>query len=110
MDLITWDAIAISVVQSSCYKGVSGADKMQRGNFIKSNKTNAYRSKNGSTVGRIPHLTMPESPVVRDNTRTSNRRNRTMSLTYIPATSGSLKSSDLCPSLVLLDFLSKGVV
>jgi hypothetical protein len=50
VDLITWDAIAISVVQSSCYKGVSGADKMQRGNFIKSNKTNAYRSENGITV------------------------------------------------------------
>jgi len=50
MDLITWDAIAISVVQSGCYKGVSGADKMQRGNFIKSNKTNAYRPENGSTV------------------------------------------------------------
>src|SRR5437660_7053658 len=55
-------------------------------------------------------LAEPESRVVCDNTRTSNRQNRTISLTYIPATSGSLKSSDLCPSLVLLDFLSKGVV
>jgi hypothetical protein len=50
MDLITWDAIAIAVVQSSCYKGVGGADKMQCGNFVKSNKTNAYRSENGSTA------------------------------------------------------------
>src|SRR6266436_9579561 len=106
MNLVTWDAIAIAVIQSGRYKDISGAYEMQRGHFIESHKTNAYWSKNRRAVGRIPHLTMPESPVVRDNTRTSNRQNRTISLTYIPATSGSLKSSDLCPSLVLLDFLS----
>jgi len=56
MDLITWDAIAIAVVQSSCYKGVSRADKVQRGNFVKPNKTNAYRSEKGSTVWKTLHL------------------------------------------------------
>src|SRR5206468_8694951 len=41
-DLITWNAIAIAVVQGGRYKSVSGADEMQRGNFVESNKTNAY--------------------------------------------------------------------
>jgi hypothetical protein len=82
----------------------------KRGNFLESNKTNAYRSENGSTVGKDSSLAEPESRVVRDNTRTSNRQNRTMSLIYIPAASESLKLSDLCPSKLLMDFLSRALV
>jgi len=50
MDLITRDAIAIAVVQCGCYKAVSGAYEMQRGNVVEPDEPNAYRSENGSTV------------------------------------------------------------
>src|SRR5260370_15728004 len=56
MDLITWDAIAIAVVQSSCYKDVGGAYQVQRGNFVEAHETNAYRAEDGSTLGRTLHL------------------------------------------------------
>jgi hypothetical protein len=50
MDRIARNAIAIAVVQSRCDESVSGAYQMQRGNFVESDKTDAYRSENGSTV------------------------------------------------------------
>jgi hypothetical protein len=50
MHRIARNAIAIAVVQSGCDKGVSGAYEMQRGNVVEPDKTNAYRSENGSTV------------------------------------------------------------